>query len=68
MPAWVSIVNSLGFPAFVALVLLYRVYDMHAENIKAIAQLTQAVELLRVCITKTHFVPRGNAPCQSSQQ
>lgn len=60
MPVWVSIINSVGFPIFVAVVLLWRVDNMHAENLKAIAGLTEAVTMLRLTIQPGNFKVGGN--------
>ena len=55
MPVWVTIVNQVGFPIFVAVVLLWRVDTMHAENLKAIAALTEAVTALRLTIQPRNY-------------
>jgi len=47
-----SFVTTVGFPVFVACVLLYQVYVMHVANIKAVAALTQEVALLRQFLEK----------------
>lgn len=47
----IAAINTVGFPIFVALVLLLRVDRMHSENLKAIYQLIQVVTLLQVAIT-----------------
>lgn len=59
---WPQLLNTVGFPTFVAIVLLWRVYDMHAENLRAIAALTQAIEALRLCVRASHFIPGGDKP------
>ena len=48
----VSFIQQVGFPIFVAVVLLYRVDVMHAENLKAIHALTQAINGL--CLLVGH--------------
>ena len=39
----ITFIQAVGFPIFVASVLLFRVDKMHAENLKAINALTDAV-------------------------
>lgn len=39
----IAFIQGVGFPIFVAVVLLFRVDTMHAENLKAINALTDAV-------------------------
>ena len=43
----ITFINSCGFPIFVAVVLLWKVDTMHAENIRAIHSLTDAISELR---------------------
>lgn len=38
-----AFIQGVGFPIFVAVVLLFRVDTMHAENLRAINALTDAV-------------------------
>lgn len=42
-----NFIQATGFPIFVALVLLWRVDQMHADNLRAIAALTLALNDLR---------------------
>jgi hypothetical protein len=53
-----GLINQVGFPVFVAVVLLLRVDKMHAENIRAINALTAAIEALDRCIVDK-FKPHG---------
>ena len=50
-------IATLGFPIFVAVILLLRVDQMHAENIRAINELTQAISQLITVIASN-----GNSP------
>ena len=43
LTALTAFIQSVGFPIFVAVVLLLRVQNMHVENLKAINALTDAV-------------------------
>lgn len=43
LAALTTFIQGVGFPIFVAVVLLFRVETMHVENLKAINALTDAV-------------------------
>jgi hypothetical protein len=43
LPEIADFIQRIGFPIFVALVLLFRVESMHVENLTAIHALTDAV-------------------------
>jgi hypothetical protein len=43
-------IKSVGFPVFVAGMLLNQVYSMHRDNLTAISGLTQELKLLRIAL------------------
>jgi hypothetical protein len=45
-----DLISTLGFPIFVAMVLLWRVDRMHTDNIRVITALTAAIVSLDRCI------------------
>ena len=61
MQEWADFIKSVGFPVFVAMLLLLRVDAMHGENLKAIAALTEAVNMLRLVLQS------GNAKAGGQQ-
>ena len=57
IPAWARLVPDLGFPVFVACVLLFQVLHMHAENHQMINKLADEVARMRQSLESlTHIL------------
>jgi hypothetical protein len=50
-------ISQTGFPIFVAIVLLWRVDNMHTANLEALHENTLEIKLLRVALDKHQALP-----------
>lgn len=59
MQSAITFIQAVGFPIFVAVVLLLRVEAMHVEQLKAIHALTQALNVLCAVLGQNIVVAGG---------
>lgn len=62
-----TFIQQVGFPIFVAIVLLFQVLNMHRENVRAIDALTDAIRSLDKCLVDRIAKLDRGAPWESSK-